>query len=253
MLFRSGEPIDPVMVVADGTVAFINTKPGLSNYGRYVIVEHRWDGVPVYTLYAHLREVADGIAVGQAVRKGQRIATMGRSTNTREGISADRAHVHFEINFLLNPNFRIWYPHRDPKAPPFGNFNGKNLMGLNAADFFRAYAANPKLNFLAYLSQQPVAFTVLVRADKLPWSQLHPELIVGGKLAPFYELGVTSWGMPVSMWPRASADRRVPGIRSVNEALLNADTCRHLVTQAGKGWRFTTAGEEWLEIMTFTP
>ena len=55
---RRNEPTDPVHAAADGEVAFINTKPGLSNYGRYVVLAHRWDGVEVFTLYAHLRDIA---------------------------------------------------------------------------------------------------------------------------------------------------------------------------------------------------
>src|SRR5215472_7701899 len=30
------EPTDPVMATADGVVAYINTKPSLSNYGNYI-------------------------------------------------------------------------------------------------------------------------------------------------------------------------------------------------------------------------
>src|SRR5215472_8956349 len=33
---KHGEPIDPVMATADGVVAYINTKPSLSNYGNYI-------------------------------------------------------------------------------------------------------------------------------------------------------------------------------------------------------------------------
>src|ERR1017187_3668389 len=101
---RRGEPTDPVHAVADGEVAFINTKPGLSNYGRYIVLQHNWENVSVCTLYAHLSEVAVGLVVDQPVKKGQIIDTMGHSTNTREGIARDRAHLHFEINFLLNPD-----------------------------------------------------------------------------------------------------------------------------------------------------
>jgi murein DD-endopeptidase MepM/ murein hydrolase activator NlpD len=41
---RSGEPINPVCVASDGEVAFVNAKPGLSNYGRYIVIQHVWDG-----------------------------------------------------------------------------------------------------------------------------------------------------------------------------------------------------------------
>src|SRR5258707_1863530 len=49
-----GEPADPVLAAADGTVAYINTRSSLSNYGNYIVLRHEVDGLEVYTLYAHL-------------------------------------------------------------------------------------------------------------------------------------------------------------------------------------------------------
>jgi hypothetical protein len=259
---RRGEPTDPVHAVADGEVAFVNPKPGLSNYGRYIVLKHRWDGVEVFTLYAHLREVA--VVAGQPVSRQQVIGTLGHSTNTREGISADRAHLHFEINFMLNPGFRVWYPKRDPKAPPFGNFNGKNLIGLDPAAFYRAYAANQKLNFAEYVARQPIGFTVLVRARPFPWLEMHPEQIRSTTLPPVaYEVAATAWGLPVAVWPRLSGEiseaqsralQRGPAVlHRVNEAELERNGCRKLVERAGKGWRLATEGREWAEALTYAP
>jgi hypothetical protein len=270
---RHGEPIDPVHAAADGVVAFINTKPGLSNYGRYIVIQHVWDGVQVCTLYAHLREIAAGISTGQPVKKGQVIATLGHSTNTREGISRDRAHLHFEINMLLNPNFYIWYPKHVPDAPPFGNFNGQNLIGMDPAAVLRAYAANRKLNFAEYVSKQPIAFTVLVGARPFPWLKLHPEQVQpaptgsgqahGDTIA--YEIGMTAWGMPVRVWPRAAGEisesqrhmleRSVPVLARVSENELSKWTCEELVKRSrrGSGWVLTEHGKEWLEMITFVP
>ena len=263
---RRGEPTDPVHAVADGDIAFINTKPGLSNYGRYVVLRHNWDGVPVCTLYAHLSEVADGLVADQPVKKGQIIGTLGHSTNTREGISRDRAHLHFEINFLLNPNFHIWYPQHDPAAPPFGNFNGKNLIGLDPAAFLRAYATNRKLNFAQYVAKQPVAFTALLNARPFPWLALHPEQIQPAAGTPLaYEVGLTAWGMPVTVWPHTAQEitesqrhllsRGQPVVQRVDEAELTRWTCDELVkrTLRGTGWVLTERGREWFKILTYTP
>ena len=263
---RRGEPIDPVHAVADGEVAFINTRPGLSNYGRYVVLRHRWDDVQVSTLYAHLSEVTRGLVPGQPVKKGQVIGVLGHSANTREGIPRDRAHLHFEINFLLNPNFHIWYPKHDPDAPPFGNFNGKNLIGLDPAAFLRAYAANRKLNFAQYVSQQPVAFTALVGARPWPWLTLHPEQVQPANGTPVaYEISLTYWGMPVAVWPRTASEigesqRRVlqhgvPVVMRVNEAELARATCQELLKRSrhGSGWMLSEQGREWFELLTYTP
>src|SRR6266481_2945349 len=106
---KRGEPTDPVMATADGTVAYINTHSGLSNYGNYIVLRHEIEGLEIYSLYAHLHEVRRDLRVGQAVKAGEAIAVMGRTANTREGISKDRAHVHFELNLFVSDHFSGWY------------------------------------------------------------------------------------------------------------------------------------------------
>ncbi len=261
---RSREPVDPVHAVADGEVAFINKKPGLSNYGRYIVLQHRWDEVQVFTLYGHLRSVADSLAVDQTVKKGQCIATLGRSTNTREGISKDRAHLHFEINFMLNPSFRTWYPKRDPKAPPFGNFNGRNFVGIDPAALIRALSTDRPLNFARYVAQQPVGFTVLVGAKPFAWLSMHPEQLQSTGTVPIaYEIATTSWGLPVAVWPRAAneiteSQRRAlaqgsPVLNRVNEVELARANCRGLVRRSGRGWKLGERGRDWVELLTYSP
>ena len=72
-----GEPLDEVRAIASGTVVYVNRTAGYSNYGRYVVVEHRWDGCPYYSLYAHLNTIA--VEAGQAVRQGETLAIMGHT------------------------------------------------------------------------------------------------------------------------------------------------------------------------------
>src|SRR5262245_52693250 len=111
---KKGEPIDPVLATADGTVAYINRRPSLSNYGNYLILRHQIEGLEIYSLYAHLREIAAGLKPGQNVKAGEAIGTLGRTANTREGISKDRAHVHFELDLLINERFPTWYKKKFP-------------------------------------------------------------------------------------------------------------------------------------------
>ncbi len=252
---RRGEPLDPVHAVSDGRVAFINTKPGNSNYGRYVVLEHNWDGIQVFTLYAHLRAIADGLVIGQDVKKAHVLGTLGHSTNTRDRIPAERAHLHFEINFMLNTNFRLWYPKRDPDAPPFGNFNGQNFIGIDPAAVLRAYAANSKLNFADYMARQPVAFTVVVPARPYSWLALHPEQLPARVVADgAYELSVTGYGLPVRIESAAdTGGSRRPALRMVKAAELARTNCRGLVRQGKRGWELSQRGREWLEILTYVP
>src|SRR5258708_11962834 len=46
---KRGEPTDPVMATADGTVAYINTRPSLSNYGNYIVLRHQIEGMEIYS------------------------------------------------------------------------------------------------------------------------------------------------------------------------------------------------------------
>ena len=54
---KHGEPTDPVLATADGTVAYISTEPSLSNYGNYIVLRHQVEGLEIYSLYAHLHEI----------------------------------------------------------------------------------------------------------------------------------------------------------------------------------------------------
>jgi murein DD-endopeptidase MepM/ murein hydrolase activator NlpD len=82
-----GETGDPVVAAAAGTVAWAGSAPaGYSGYGIVVILDHGGD---VQSLYAHLSAVA--VAVGQPVRAGDRVGSMG-STGHSTG-----SHLHFEV------------------------------------------------------------------------------------------------------------------------------------------------------------
>ena len=107
-----GEPLDAIYAAAGGKVAYINSNSGLSNYGKYIVLEHQIQGLRIYTLYAHLSKVADGLRTGASVKQGQAIGVMGRTTNTRTRISKERGHLHFEIDFRLNSRFTTWYESR---------------------------------------------------------------------------------------------------------------------------------------------
>ena len=101
--FASDEPTfvprDDVFCVFDGIVIEAVTDEMASDYGKHVVVEHRWPvrGEIFYTLYAHLAEV---VVSGQwSVGSGQRIGCMGqtsRSADARNWMQI-APHLHFEV------------------------------------------------------------------------------------------------------------------------------------------------------------
>ena len=176
---KKGEATDSVLATADGTVAYFSTKPSLSNYGNYILLRHSIDGVEIYSLYAHLREVRSGLKPGQTVKSGETIATMGRTTNTREGISKDRAHVHFELNLFYNDRFESWCKKTFPnQRNDHGLWNGQNLVGLDPRQILlEEHAQGAKFNLLQHIKNQTELCRVTVRATSFPWLKHYPQLV----------------------------------------------------------------------------
>jgi len=146
-----------VRAIADGKVVHANQVAGYSNYGRYIVIEHVWDGSPYYSLYGHLSEIAAG--VGQKVSRGERIARMGY---TGEGLNQARAHLHLELNLMFNRNFESWHDRnfRDPNHN--GIYNGINLAGLDIARFFLEREKRPDLSVRQFLAEEEIFYKVTV-------------------------------------------------------------------------------------------
>src|SRR5450432_4261355 len=67
---KRGEPTDPVMAAADGTVVYFSAKPSLSNYGNYIVIRHVVEGLEIYSLYAHLSEISPALKLGGQIKAG---------------------------------------------------------------------------------------------------------------------------------------------------------------------------------------
>lgn len=66
-------------------------------HGRHVTIEHGMtDGKWVVTVYSHLSQVAEGLAAGDFVRRGEIIGYVGNSGTDSEGVK-NSSHLHFEI------------------------------------------------------------------------------------------------------------------------------------------------------------
>ena len=123
----SGNPLDEIRASADGIVVHTSREAGASNYGRYVVIEHKIEGCRFYTLYAHLSEITT--QPGQRVSQGDKIGRMGFSG---AGINRDRAHLHFEIAVMLSENFETWHRQHFAGSPnKHGLYNGLNLVGID--------------------------------------------------------------------------------------------------------------------------
>jgi len=256
-----GEPTEPVMATAEGTIAYINTRPSLSNFGNYIVLRHSVGGVDIYSSYAHLRDIRRDLKVGQAVKSGEVIATMGRTTNTREGISKDRAHVHFELNLFINDRFPAWYKKTLPRQRnDHGVWNGQNLAGLDPRlILLEQHRCAGKFDLLRFIQSQTELCRVVVRATDFPWPKRYPGLVrpnpkVVKEGIAGYEVALNFNAVAFELIPRAASEIRGKAkfqLLSVNENECHKNPCRRLVTQRGRRWELTSHGLNALDLLTY--
>jgi len=257
---KRGEPIDPVMATADGTVAYINARPALSTFGNYVILRHEIEGLEIYSTYAHLRSIRKGLAIGQPVKAGEIIGVMGRTAGTREGISKDRAHVHFELNLFINDRFPTWYKKTFPgQRNDHGPWNGRNLVGLDPRLIFLAQKAEGKdFNLPDFIRNQTSLCRVFVRAANFPWLKRCRALVRRNPVAEKegvvgYEIALNFNGLAFELVPRAASEIKGKGkfqLLSVNEKEQQKNRCGRLVTKRGDRWELSSQGIHLLELLT---
>src|SRR5437016_1466359 len=174
----NGDPLDQMRAIADGKVVHANLVPGYSNYGKYIVIEHRWDGSSYYSLYGHLSSIA--VQSGEMVKRGQRIAVMGY---TGTGLNRERAHLHLELDLMFSRQFEAWYNtffRSDPNQ--HGIYNGMNLAGLDVARLFLALRKNPALTIPEFLNDEETFYKVAVpKTRRFDLLKLYPWMLAGGK------------------------------------------------------------------------
>lgn len=191
-----GNPLDIVKAAAAGTVVHVSSQAGASNYGRYVVIEHRWDGALYYTLYAHLNTIS--VQVGQVVAQGAPIGVMGF---TGAGINRERAHVHFEVCLLLSENFEGWHTTHFPgNANQHGLYNGLNLVGLDPARLLLEARNNPGLKITDSIRANEPAFKLTVKnTPNFTLVRRYPWLAAAGEPAnpPSWTITFSRHGVPL--------------------------------------------------------
>lgn len=200
----NGEPLDEVRAIADGQVVHVSLVAGYSNYGKYIVIEHRWDGSNYYSLYGHLSSIT--VQPGETVRRGQPIAVMGY---TGTGINRERAHLHLELCLMFSREFEAWYNtffRNDPNR--HGLYNGMNLAGIDVARFYLALRKNPGLTIPEFVSGEEAFYKVsLPKARHFDLATMYPWLLAAGKRSgSSWEVSFARSGVPLRIEP---SDKRV--------------------------------------------
>lgn len=221
---KRGEATDPVFAALDGVVRHISTVAGKSSYGRYVVIEHPEVTPAIYTLYAHLASVAPGLQRGSAVRRGQTLGVMGRSAGGYV-IPKERAHLHFEMGLMITRDFQAWYDWKKFGSPnDHGLYNGMNLMGFDALDFYRHHRARQIGNFSQYFARMQPVVKLRIATTRTPdFVHRYPSLVANERpmLVAGWEVWFNWTGLPYQ-W-RALAAPEVVGLRPNQVRILEVD------------------------------
>lgn len=245
---KAGNPLDLVNAIGDGTVVYACTAVGRSNYGKYVVVEHKFDGDAFYSVYAHLADIS--VKAGDVVHTGSLLGRMGY-TGAGFNRSNVRAHLHLELCMMASAHYDNWSA---GSVNYHGNFNGMNLIGMDVASLFLEQKKNPSLRVQDFVLSASPYFKVTLPRQQGTWdfAERHHWLMKGDASvpSPSWEISFTATGLPVSICP---SDREVkePIVSAVrNSRIGHRYLARKLIDGSGNTAKLTSGGKQLLSLLT---
>lgn len=246
---KNGNPLDTVRSIAEGRVVYASNSAHQSNYGKYVVIEHDWGYGLFFSLYAHLSSIS--ATVGEKVSPGSPLGIMGY---TGRGIDRTRAHVHVELNLILQSKFGKWHDQAYTSPNYHGQYNGLNLIGVDIADLFIAHSRNPKITLPQFIAGMDTYFKVTVpRTGSIEVMENYPWMareMARAKNKPSWEISFSSSGIPLSVRP---SDTKVtePDVTWVKySAAPHSYNTRGRLSGSGKTAKLSSEGLRYVNLIT---
>ncbi|WP_052573065.1 M23 family metallopeptidase [Haloferula sp. BvORR071] len=247
---KAGNPLDLVNSISDGTVVYICPTVGRSNYGKYIVVEHKFDGDAFYSVYAHLSEIS--VKPGDFVRMG---SLLGRMGYTGDGFNRSnvRAHLHLEVCLMMSAHYEGWHTAFSGGSNYHGNFNGMNLAGMDVANLFLEQKKNPNLRVQDFVLNSPPYFKVtLPRKGAWDFAERHRWMVKGDIAAPSpsWELSFTATGLAVGIAP-SQLEVTEPIVSAVRDSPIgHRYLTRGLIDGKGNTAALTKSGKQLVALLT---
>ncbi|TDU81800.1 peptidase M23-like protein [Prosthecobacter fusiformis] len=238
-----GNPLDDIHPILPGTVVYVTAGASLSNYGRYIVVQHELLEGTFYSLYAHLASA--NVSAGEKVTHA---SILGRMGYTGSGIDQRRAHLHVELNMLLNPEFEAWHATHFRSPNHHGLFNGMNLLGLDLQALYLAHAKNPDISLATFIRSSEAWFEITVPATaKMDFLTRYPWLREGAPTpVNAWKIRCTRWGLPVSVTAVGQAVPQVTVSWVKDDPIPHYYNTRGLVSNSGQ---ITVSGLQFAQLM----
>ena len=250
---KKGKAIDLIYSAMDGVVSHVNSVASYSAYGKYIVIEHTSVTPSLYSLYAHLYSIADGIKIGTKVKVAQTIGQMG-NTSSGYHIPLSRSHLHFEIGLRLTDQFQKWYDKKSFRTKNrHGNFSGFNLVGLDPIEFFASYKQKSISSPIDFLNKLPVTVVARVKSSKVPdFALRYPSLCeVKNKAGNSWYVTFGPYGIPLKIV--RSTENLTTRQKDIEILKFNSETqkkpCRRLVTQKGSIYYPSEQLQTYIELL----
>jgi murein DD-endopeptidase MepM/ murein hydrolase activator NlpD len=251
-------PLDPIHAAAEGEIVYANRRATRSNYGLYVILRHPLKESFYYTTYAHLATVRPTLG---PVQPGDTLGVLGY---TGAGLNRERAHLHFEVGFMVNRHFEAWFERYGKKQPQdtneHGLYNGKNFLGIDPVPLLIASAQNKPLTLREAFALEEPCFQVRVPAGKTrpDWLQRFPWQLTTPTPDP--ELPPVAWeitcnriGLPLKFTPSEQLTT-TPTLTWFDTRRSFQDSfTRGLIKRQGSKASLTETGRQWFSLLTYHP
>jgi len=183
------------------------------------------------------------------------------SSNFRQRITKDRAHLHFELVLMLNPRYVPWHKkHYQVERVEHGKFNGRNLLGMDPARILLAQDQQGQyFRLLQAIKHETELCRVRMRTPNLQWARRFPSLIRPNPKADMegtagFELALNFNGIPFEITPLPPSEftsDETFQLVSVNAAEQAQNSCRRLVEKKGTQWTLASAGRQLLSILSY--
>ncbi|MEM9478804.1 MAG: M23 family metallopeptidase [Verrucomicrobiota bacterium] len=243
-----GEPLDIIRSIARGKVVHTSPNPYHSSYGSYMVVEHDWGYGKFYSLYAHLKKIT--ASKGEKVGPGSAIGVMGY---TGPGLNRTRAHLHLELNLILDSRFERWHNQNFSSQNYHGMFNGLNLIGIDVAGLYLAHQRDPNISIPSFMARMETYYKVAVpRKGSIQVLDNYRFLardMATARGKPSWEISLSASGVPLGIRP---IDQKVssPTITWVKySATPHSYNTRKRLSGSGKTANLTSSGVRYVQLL----
>ncbi len=244
-----GEPLDTVRAIAHGKVVHVSANPRHSSYGSYVVIEHDWGYGRFYSLYAHLKKITT--SKGKKVGPGSPIAILGY---TGPGLDRTRAHLHLELNVILDSRFERWHDKNFPDTNYHGMYNGLNLIGIDIAGLYLAHRRDPNITIPRFMASMEPYFKVKVprkgSIQALDNYRFLARDMATARGKPSWELTFSAPGVPLAIRPSSTKVSK-PAVNWVKySSTPHSYATRKRLTGSGRSAQLTSSGLRYVQLIT---